>query len=90
MRTTKNRTWPPPAARPDQARAAARAYGQCAADDSVAFPTMAEVVRIDRSAWIRVTAAGKPDRLFKTPAELERAGIDLATLHLKGMSDAFG
>jgi hypothetical protein len=83
------RPWPPPAARPDQARQAARAYGQCAADDSVAWPTVAEVVRVGRSAKIRVTAPGKPDRLFDSPAELERAGIDLATLQLRGMNDAF-
>jgi hypothetical protein len=50
---------------------------------------VAEVVRVGRSAKIRVTAPGKPDRLFNSPAELERAGIDLATLQLRGMNDAF-
>lgn len=86
---TKGRPWPPPAARPDQARQAATEYGQCAAEHSRAFPTVAEVVRLSGRPRILVHAPGKPDRYFDSPAQMERAGIDLATLQLRGMDDAF-
>jgi hypothetical protein len=85
----KGRTWPPPAARPDQARQAARQYGECTAEHSQIYPTVVEVVRLSGRPRILVHAPGKPDRYFDSPAQMQRAGIDLAKVQLRGMDHAF-